>query len=57
MFQFLRRRANINWSKHDVPSYAYRFDVTVNGDPPYIGATHFVEVTLRTPFPFVRVLR
>jgi carboxylesterase type B len=27
-----------------VPSYAYRFDVTVNGIPSYLGATHFQEV-------------
>ncbi|KAF6844168.1 carboxylesterase family protein, partial [Colletotrichum musicola] len=52
-FQFLRRRANINWARHNVPSYAYRFDVTVNGDPPYIGATHFVEVQLPIPSAFV----
>ncbi|KAL0936581.1 carboxylesterase family protein [Colletotrichum truncatum] len=43
-FQFLRRRANVAWANHGVPSYAYRFDVTVNGVAPYIGATHFQEV-------------
>ncbi|TDZ22036.1 Lipase 1 [Colletotrichum orbiculare MAFF 240422] len=43
-FHFLRRRANVAWANHGVPSYAYRFDVTVNGNPPYIGSTHFVEV-------------
>ncbi|KAK1541710.1 carboxylesterase [Colletotrichum paranaense] len=43
-FGFLRRRANIIWSQNGVPSYAYRFDVTVNGVPEYIGATHFQEV-------------
>ncbi|KAF9870017.1 carboxylesterase [Colletotrichum karsti] len=43
-FQFTRRRANIAWSTHNVPSYAYRFDVTTTGTPQYIGATHFQEV-------------
>ncbi|KAK2776262.1 carboxylesterase family protein [Colletotrichum kahawae] len=43
-FQFTRRRANIFWSTYNVSSYAYRFDVTVNGNPPFIGSTHFVEV-------------
>ncbi|KAJ4325893.1 hypothetical protein N0V84_003279 [Fusarium piperis] len=42
--QYLRRRANKAWAKHGIPSYAYRFDVTVNGLPPFIGATHFQEV-------------
>jgi carboxylesterase type B len=39
-----RRASNIAWSTFNVPSYAYRFDVTVNGVPPVIGATHFQEV-------------
>lgn len=39
-----RRASNIAWSKHNVSSYAYRFDVTVDGVPPIIGATHFQEV-------------
>lgn len=39
-----RRASNVAWSSYNVPSYAYRFDVTVNGVPPYIGATHFQEV-------------
>lgn len=30
---YLRRRANIAWSEHDVPSYSYNFDITVNGIP------------------------
>lgn len=41
---YLRRRANIAWSEHGLPSYAYTFDVTVNGVPDYIAATHFQEV-------------
>ena len=40
-----RRASSIAWSSYNVPSYAYRFDVTVNGMPPYIGATHFQEVS------------
>ena len=39
-----RRASSIAWSNFNVPSYAYRFDVTVNGVPPLIGATHFQEV-------------
>ncbi|KAG9236528.1 Alpha/Beta hydrolase protein [Amylocarpus encephaloides] len=39
-----RRGANVAWAEHGVPSYSYRFDVTVNGVPNYIGATHFQEV-------------
>lgn len=42
--QYLRRRASIAWSDASLPSYAYMFDVTVNGMPNYIGATHFQEV-------------
>ena len=39
-----RRASNIAWSTFNVPSYAYRFDVTVNGVPAITGATHFEEV-------------
>ena len=39
-----RRASNIAWSNFNVPSYAYRFDVVVNGVPDIIGATHFQEV-------------
>ncbi|KAK7424153.1 hypothetical protein QQZ08_008759 [Neonectria magnoliae] len=42
--QYQRRRANIAWAKRGIPSYTYRFDVTVNGVLPVIGATHFQEV-------------
>ncbi|KAF7555267.1 hypothetical protein G7Z17_g2312 [Cylindrodendrum hubeiense] len=42
--QYQRRRSNIAWAKHGVPSYVYRFDVTVNGLTPVTGATHFQEV-------------
>ncbi|KAH7020253.1 Alpha/Beta hydrolase protein [Ilyonectria destructans] len=42
--QYQRRRSNIAWAKHGVPSYVYRFDVTVNGVPDFVGATHFQEV-------------
>lgn len=42
--QYLRRRANIAWSAAGLPSYSYVFDVTVNGVPDYVGATHFQEV-------------
>lgn len=45
MMQYQRRRANKAWTKHGVPSYTYRFDVTVNGLPPFVGATHFQEVS------------
>lgn len=41
---YLRRRANLAWSQAGLPSYSFRFDVTVNGVPPYIAATHFQEV-------------
>ncbi|UNI14564.1 hypothetical protein JDV02_001181 [Purpureocillium takamizusanense] len=41
---YMRRRASLAWFKHGLPSYAYRFDVTVNGLPPSIGASHFQEV-------------
>lgn len=44
VMQYLRRRANIAWSSHGLPSYSYRFDVTVNGIPDYVAATHFQEV-------------
>ncbi|OLN95864.1 Lipase 1-like protein 2 [Colletotrichum chlorophyti] len=44
LFQCLRRRANIAWSEHNLPSYAYRFDVTTAGTPDYIGSVHFAEV-------------
>jgi carboxylesterase type B len=30
---YARRRANIAWDREDLPSYSYRFDVTVNGLP------------------------
>jgi carboxylesterase type B len=39
-----RRASNIAWSSNNVSSYAYRFDVTVNGLTPIFGATHFQEV-------------
>lgn len=42
--QYLRRRASIAWSNAGLPSYSYRFDVTVNGVADYIAATHFQEV-------------
>lgn len=41
---YLRRRANIAWFNAGLPSYAFVFDVTVNGVPDYVGATHFQEV-------------
>ncbi|KAJ4250899.1 hypothetical protein NW762_011549 [Fusarium torreyae] len=44
VIQYLRRRANQAWSKHNVTNYAYRFDVTVDADTPFIGSTHFQEV-------------
>lgn len=44
MFHYLRRRANIAWSNAGLPSYSYRFDVTVNGIPTVTAATHFQEV-------------
>ncbi|KAK1999026.1 carboxylesterase [Colletotrichum falcatum] len=43
-FGFLRRRANTVWAENGVPSFAYRFDVTPNGLPEFIGSTHFQEV-------------
>jgi carboxylesterase type B len=39
-----RRASSTAWSTYNVPSYSYRFDVTVNGIPNFIGATHFQEV-------------
>jgi carboxylesterase type B len=44
-FHYARRRSNIAWSDAGLPSYAYRFDVTVNGMPEYVSATHFQEVS------------
>ncbi|KYK54974.1 carboxylesterase family protein [Drechmeria coniospora] len=44
MFHYARRRANLAWSDHGVPSYSYRFDVLVNGQVPYFGSSHFQEV-------------
>ncbi|KAH7120493.1 Alpha/Beta hydrolase protein [Dactylonectria macrodidyma] len=44
MMAYQRRRSTIAWAKHGVPSYVYRFDVTVNGVSAPIGATHFQEV-------------
>lgn len=41
---YARRRANIAWSNYGVPSYSYRFDVTVAGIPAWLGAIHFQEV-------------
>ncbi|KAF3769293.1 alpha/beta-hydrolase [Cryphonectria parasitica EP155] len=41
---YLRRRASIAWFNAGLPSWAYRFDVTVNGVPDYVAATHFQEV-------------
>ncbi|PMD37135.1 alpha/beta-hydrolase [Hyaloscypha variabilis F] len=39
-----RRATNQAWSTYSVPSYAYRFDVVVNGVPTCVGSTHFQEV-------------
>ncbi|KAG6011921.1 hypothetical protein E4U54_007839 [Claviceps lovelessii] len=44
LFETPRRRANLAWSRYRVPSFAYRFDVTPNGIPATLGATHFQEV-------------
>ncbi|KAL2201504.1 Alpha/Beta hydrolase protein [Corynascus similis CBS 632.67] len=44
MMQFLRRNANLAFAAHGVPSWSYRFDVVLPGQPGYIGATHFQEV-------------
>ncbi|KAM4064099.1 carboxylesterase family protein [Hirsutella rhossiliensis] len=43
-FHFSRRRANFAWFEHGVPSYAYRFNVLVNGAPAPFGSAHFQEV-------------
>lgn len=43
-FHYARRRANIAWSDAGITSYSYHFDVTVNGIPESISATHFQEV-------------
>ncbi|KAI5926301.1 Alpha/Beta hydrolase protein [Camillea tinctor] len=40
----IRRMASIAWSNAGLPSWAYRFDVTVNGVPASTAATHFQEV-------------
>ncbi|KAI8629184.1 alpha/beta-hydrolase [Xylariaceae sp. FL1651] len=42
---YLRRLANISWDKAGVPSWAYRFNVIVNGIPDSAAATHFQEVS------------
>jgi carboxylesterase type B len=39
-----RRSTTIAWSNFNIPSYAFRFDVTVAGVTQIIGATHFQEV-------------
>ncbi|KAG5961748.1 hypothetical protein E4U57_007451 [Claviceps arundinis] len=44
LFGYLRRRANLAWSRHGIPSFAYRFDVRPHGLPDTLGATHFQEV-------------
>lgn len=54
-FHYLRRRANIAWSDFGVPSYSYRFDVTVNGVTPNISATHFQEVKPPSPPTTIRL--
>ncbi|KAF4964382.1 hypothetical protein FSARC_7681 [Fusarium sarcochroum] len=41
---FQRRRANKAWATQGLPSYAYRFNISTNGKPPYVGVTHFEEV-------------
>ncbi|KAI3332345.1 alpha/beta-hydrolase [Xylariaceae sp. AK1471] len=40
----VRRLSNMAWYTAGVPSWAYRFDVLVNGIPDYVAATHFQEV-------------
>lgn len=45
-FHFLRRRSSIAWSEAGLPSYTYRFDVTVNGLPASASAGHFQEVCI-----------
>ncbi|KAG6081380.1 hypothetical protein E4U15_002921 [Claviceps sp. LM218 group G6] len=44
LFGYLRRRANLAWSRHGIPSFAYRFDVRPYGVSDTLGATHFQEV-------------
>lgn len=39
-----RRATSLAWSAFQVPSYAYRFDVVVNGIATAVGSTHFQEV-------------
>ncbi|PQE04776.1 hypothetical protein CJF30_00004557 [Rutstroemia sp. NJR-2017a BBW] len=39
-----RRFVSHAWAAQNVSSYSYVFDVLVNGNPDYIGATHFQEV-------------
>lgn len=39
-----RRFSCLAWAKRNVPSYAYHFNVLVNGVPNIDGATHFQEV-------------
>ncbi|KAH8805750.1 Alpha/Beta hydrolase protein [Xylogone sp. PMI_703] len=39
-----RRATSTAWSNYNISAYTYRFDVVVDGVPPYIGATHFQEV-------------
>ncbi|KAG5973583.1 hypothetical protein E4U55_000396 [Claviceps digitariae] len=41
---FIRRRANLAWSRYGVPSFTYRFDVSTNSVPGTFGAVHFEEV-------------
>jgi len=41
---YFRRLSNLAWDAAGVPSWAYRFDVLVNGIPAPVAATHFQEV-------------
>ena len=41
---YFRRLSNIAWHDAGLKSWSYRFDVTVNGIPDHIAATHFQEV-------------
>lgn len=44
VMHYTRRRASLAWSKHGVLCYTYRFNGLANSIPPWLGASHFVDV-------------
>lgn len=40
-----RRKSNILWSQHGIPSWSYRFDAVPDGIPANVSAAHFLEAS------------